>query len=102
MANLQANIAAGRGSNFKYFGPGTGTSPLPITLAYFNGDPATQANDPAKYTSTLFTSTTFVNPLARTNPAPSTYASNLYADEKRRSNATKAGLPLNFVTVHPL
>ena len=32
-ANLQANIAAGRGSNFRYFGPGTGTSPLPIYLA---------------------------------------------------------------------
>ena len=34
-ANLPANIAAGRGANFRYFGPGMGTSPLPITLAYF-------------------------------------------------------------------
>ena len=44
-ANLQANIAAGRGNNFRYFGPGTGTSPLPIYLAYFSGkvDPILRA-----------------------------------------------------------
>ena len=35
--NLLANIAAGQGTTFKYRGPGTGTSPLPITLAYFSG-----------------------------------------------------------------
>ena len=39
MANLQANNAAGgtRAGSFAYFGPGTGTAPLPIFLAYFNG-----------------------------------------------------------------
>ena len=37
-ANLYANIAAGRGQTFAYIGPGTGTSPLPIYLAYFSGD----------------------------------------------------------------
>ncbi|MEQ1765649.1 MAG: carboxypeptidase-like regulatory domain-containing protein, partial [Pyrinomonadaceae bacterium] len=33
--NLYANIAAGRGANFRYFGPDSGTSPLPIILSYF-------------------------------------------------------------------
>ena len=34
-ANLQANIAAGRGATFAFFG--AGTSPLPIYLANFTG-----------------------------------------------------------------
>ncbi len=98
-ANLQANITAGRGNTYRYFGPGTGTSPLPITLAYFNGrvDPSVAAN----YTSTNFTSTTFVNPLALNNPAPITYASNLHSDAGRRANALAAGLPSNFFLTNP-
>ncbi len=48
-ANLQANISAGRGATFKYAGPNTGTSPLPIILANFSGLPASQANDTTKY-----------------------------------------------------
>ena len=35
--NLYANIAAGRGETFAHFGPGAGTSPLPIYLAYLRG-----------------------------------------------------------------
>ncbi|HEU4933271.1 MAG TPA: carboxypeptidase-like regulatory domain-containing protein [Pyrinomonadaceae bacterium] len=35
--NLVANINAGRGLNFRYFGPGTGTAPLPIHLVNFQG-----------------------------------------------------------------
>src|SRR6185436_11041751 len=31
--NLIANIAAGRGANFRYAGPNTGTSPLPILVS---------------------------------------------------------------------
>src|SRR6185436_8120614 len=76
-ANLQANIAAGRGNTFRYFGPGTNTSPLPITLAHFSGIPAARAGDQALYTSSNLTSTTFVNPLALLNPGPGTYAANL-------------------------
>jgi hypothetical protein len=101
MANLQANIAAGRGSNFKYYGTNTGTSPLPITLAYFSGLPATQASDQSKYTSTLFSSTTFVSPLAQMNPNPYTFADNLWSDATRRANALAAGLPANFFLVNP-
>jgi hypothetical protein len=53
-ANLLANIAAGRGSQFRYAGAGTGTSPLPTILKHFNptGDP----NSAAAYSSTQFTS----------------------------------------------
>ncbi len=101
MDNLQANIAAGRGGSFRYAGPGTGTSPLPITLAYFSSIPAAQAGDSTKYNSTLFSNTTFVNPLAQRNPTPASYASNLYADATRRDNALKAGLPPNFFLVNP-
>ena len=98
-ANLQANIAAGRGNTYRYFGPGTGTSPLPITLAYFSGkvDPTVAAN----YGSSNFTSTTFVNQLALNNPLPITYATNLHSDATRRANAIAAGLPANFFLTNP-
>ncbi len=100
-ANLQANIAANRGATFRYFGPGTGTSPLPITLAYFSGIPAAQASDAARYTSTLFANNTFVNPLAVNNPAPLTFAANLHTDANRRALAINAGLPKNFFLTNP-
>ena len=101
MANLQANIAAQRGSNFRYFGPNTGTSPLPIILAYFSGIPAEQANDPSRYNTSLFSSSTFVNPLALNNPLPVAFAESLFADASRRSNALNAGLPPNFFLTNP-
>ena len=101
MANLQANIAAKRGNNFKYYGPGTGTSPLPITLAYFSAIPASQAGDASKYTSSNFASTTWVNTLAKYNPNPSSYGSSLQSDAARRANALAAGLPANFFYVNP-
>ncbi len=106
-ANLQANIAQGRGNNFRYFGPGSGTSPLPIYLAYFSGkvDP----NLPGSYSSSLFANAGFVNPLAANNPNPyapasaatSGTATGLYADPTRRANALAAGLPANFFIVNP-
>ena len=98
-ANLQANIAAGRGNTFRYFGAGTGTSPLPIFLAYFRG--AGDAGNAALYTSTLFSNSTFVNPLARLNPQPFTAANALDADTARRANALAAGLPANFLVANP-
>jgi hypothetical protein len=108
-ANLRANIAAGRGNTFRYFGPNTGTSPLPIILAYFSGVPAAQANDPARYTSTLFSNATFVNPLALNNPnlccstaaANPSFAFSLHNDATRRANALRAGLPANFFLTNP-
>jgi len=110
-ANLQANIAAGRGANFGYFGPGTGTSPLPIYLAHFSGVPTSQAGDPSLYNSSLFANSNFVNPLATfnpnvngTNPAgPASANSNagLYGSPVRRANALAAGLPANFWVANP-
>jgi hypothetical protein len=101
-ANLQANIAAGRGANFRYFGPGTGTVPLPIYLAYFSGLNAARAGDPAVYLqSNLWANAGFVNPLAKYNPNPfapassstSTSATGLFGDAQRRQNAINAGWP---------
>src|SRR5262249_6723297 len=111
-ANLQANIAAGRGNNFRYFGPGTGTSPLPIYLAYFSGAPNGIKPDPnlaSSHRSALFANAGFVNPLALNNPNPfapasastSGTATGLYADPVRRANALAAGLPANFFLANP-
>ncbi|MEX2272911.1 MAG: carboxypeptidase-like regulatory domain-containing protein [Vicinamibacterales bacterium] len=98
-ANLQANIAAGRGSTFQYFGEGTGTSPLPIFLAYIRG--AGDPNNPALYTSSLFRNSDFVNPLALFNPNPIGAAAELFDSGSRRANALRAGLPANFFVVNP-
>ena len=104
-ANLRANIAAGRGATFRYFGPGTGTSPLPIYLAYFSGIPGAQAGSSALYTSPLFGNTNFLNPLAQYNPQPftpaGTTAGGLDGDATRRANARAAGLPANFFRANP-
>lgn len=100
-ANLQANIAANRGAHFRYAGPNTGTSPLPTMLAYFSGATAAQANDAARYNSTLFANTTFINLLALNNPAPTTFATTMYNDAGRRTNALNAGLPRNLFLVNP-
>ncbi|MBI1760192.1 MAG: TonB-dependent receptor [Acidobacteria bacterium] len=103
-ANLQANIANGRGANFRYFGPGTGTSPLPIYLGYFSGkvDPNVFTN----YTSANFAAANFVNPLALTNPLPFLPASTsstqgLLGSATFRQNALNAGLPANLFLVNP-
>ena len=100
--NLQANMGAGRGATFKYAGPNTGTAPLPITLAFFSGLPASQAGDTTKYSSSLFTSSTYVNSLALQNPAPYTFVSNLSTNSAtQRTNAAAAGLPPNFFQLNP-
>lgn len=124
--NLYANIAANRCQtgitaancqyNFAYFGPGTGTNPLPITLAYFNGLAATlaagQVGQPgsvtgaaslltSNYANALFRSTTFTTPLSNLAPNALTWGGNLENDAARRANALAAGLPANFMFVNP-
>jgi hypothetical protein len=104
-ANLQANIAAGRGNTFAYTGV-AGTSPLPIYLAYFSGLPASRAGDTSVYTSTSFSNSNFTNPLAVYNPNPFTPAgtnasTGLEGDPVRKANAIAAGLPVNFFRVNP-
>ena len=105
-ANLQANLAAGRGATFRYFGPGTNTAPLPIYLAYFSGVPAAQAADASKYTSPNFSNANFTSPLALNNPNPylpasSNSAAGLYGNAAFRQNALNAGLPSNFFVINP-
>ncbi|MDX6384953.1 MAG: hypothetical protein QOK48_2526 [Blastocatellia bacterium] len=75
--NLLANIAAGRGAQFRYQGPGTGTVPLPILFGYFQAVPGSGAGACATiaacntlYGSTLFANSTFVNALNPLNPSP--------------------------------
>jgi len=97
-ANLTANMAAGRGNSFAYFGPGTGTAPLPIYLAYLTGSAA--ATDPTRYSS-LFASTTWTQHLSYFNPAPLTAATNLENDATRRTNALAAGQPANLFVMNP-
>lgn len=103
-ANLAANIAAGRGNNFRYYGPNTGTSPLPIILAHFAGTPAANAGNQALYTSANFASNTFITPLAANNANPIGFANALGAQNSAaalRTNAANAGLPRNFFVANP-
>ncbi|MFB3853915.1 MAG: carboxypeptidase regulatory-like domain-containing protein [Vicinamibacterales bacterium] len=104
MANLKANNASGvsnRRGSFAYFGPDTGTYPLPIYLAYFNG--RSDYTNPAAYTggSQTWTSTTFAGRLSPANPAPVTAAGDLDGNATRRTNALKAGYPANFFVINP-
>ena len=99
--NLQANVGAGLASQgFRYRGPGTGTVPLPIMFAYFQG--AGNPNDAAAYTSTNFrTNNTFLTPLATFNPNPFDFADSLNGNAGFRSNAAAAGLAANFFVANP-
>ncbi len=98
-ANLAANIAAGRGNTFRYYGAGTGTSPLPILLAYFSG--RSDASNAAAYSSSSFRSSSWYNRLARMNPDPFGFANALDSSSSRRANALRAGLPDNFLVANP-
>jgi hypothetical protein len=98
---MEVNRIAGRGNTFKYAGAGTGTSPLPIHLAYFSGVPAANAGNAALYTSTQFASTTLLGYLATRNPNVSSAASNLWGTAANRTAAATAGMPANFFVVNP-
>ncbi|MGH9386802.1 MAG: carboxypeptidase regulatory-like domain-containing protein [Vicinamibacterales bacterium] len=114
-ANLQANIAAGRGNTFAYTGA-AGTVPLPIFLAHFNGQNTSRASasDASVYTGTNWTSAAFLGFLAAQNPNPhgfmcnnaagcttATLANGLIGNNTFRNNAAAAGLPANFFVANP-
>jgi hypothetical protein len=103
--NLAANIAAGRGANFRFFGPGTGTSPLPIMLGFFTGLPASAANNPASYTApggANFANATRVTNLNPNFAQPLAFATALINNPfVFGANAEAAGLPENFFVVNP-
>ena len=110
-ANLQSHIAAGCGGegnacSFAYRGPGTGTSPLPIYLAFFSGIGSGQAGDQTVYTSGSWTSSNFINPLSKYDSNPFTPAgtnanTGLAGNPTRQANSIRAGLPANFFRVNP-
>jgi hypothetical protein len=103
-ANLRANVAAGRGGTFAYFGPGTGTAPLPLFLAHFSGQPIANASNPAVYTSSQWTNSTWVNRLDPFDPDPAGIASNLWEGSNGawRANAITSGIyPANFWVMNP-
>jgi len=104
-ANLYANIAAGRGSTFAYFGEGTGTSPLPIMVSYFNNAANNLPNAATSYAGSFaanYTNSTLVAALSRN--APNMFAFNGTSFENsatRRANAAANGRPSNFFYVNP-
>jgi hypothetical protein len=101
MANLRANNAAGgaRTGSFAYFGPGTGTSPLPIYLAYLNG--SKDVNNAGAYSGTNWTNTTFAGRLTAVPNPTAAAETDLDGNATRRANAIAAGLPANFFVPNP-
>jgi hypothetical protein len=107
-ANLQANLAAGKGATFAYTGL-PGTAPLPVFLAFFNGVGAGNAGDPSVYSGTNWSNSTFLGYLAARNPQPFNFASastssttpGLMGNSTFRANAAKAGLAANYFIVNP-
>ncbi len=103
MSNLRANNSAGgsRAGSFAFFGPGTGTAPLPIYLAYLNG--RRDATTPGAYTggANTWTNSTLAGRLVAPAPAPMASAEDLDGDVTRRNNALAAGLRANFFVVNP-
>ena len=97
--NLVANINAGRGTNFRYFGLGSGTSPLPIFLSYASGN-GVDPNATGSYASTVFTNATLITQLTSSNPQIQAAAN--FLDTNLRGNTLTAGAfqaakPVNFV-----
>jgi hypothetical protein len=102
-ANLYANIAAGRGATFAYFGANSGTSQLPIMLSYFNTAATYDPANPARYTAANFANTTLVAQLSRNAPNPIGFGSgtNFENNATRRANALANGRPANFFYANP-
>ncbi len=109
--NLLANINAGRGLQFRYQGPGTGTFPLPNILGFFTGkNPSTAGNCVsiatcnALYSGTLWANSSFTTPLNPLNANPLTFAgliSGTANDSLFTPNRIAAGIPINFFVVNP-
>ena len=107
-ANLQANIAGGRGNTFAYTGA-AGTAPLPTFLAFFNAQGASQASNAGAYSGANWTNTTFLSYLAARNPNPFGFASastaaatpSLMGNATFRANALTAGVPANYFVANP-
>ena len=92
-ANLYANIAAGRGQTMAYFGAGTGTSPLPIMMSYFNNAANYPPNDPTRYAGSFaanYSNATLVAALSRNAPSIGTFNGTSFENNAtRRANAAR-------------
>jgi carboxypeptidase family protein len=104
-ANLQANMAAGRGATFAYTGA-PGTAPLPVFLAFYNALGSSRASDPTAYTGANWTNATALGFLAVQNPNPFGFASTnstngLVGNSGFRTNALTAGIPANYFLANP-
>jgi carboxypeptidase family protein len=117
-ANLQANMKAGPGAgciggvttagcqnNFAYTGA-PGTAPLPIFAGAYNSVSKANSGDPARYTGSNWTNTTFLGFLALYNPNPGGFASTnttngLIGNSTFRQNLITAGYPSNLFIVNP-
>ncbi len=109
--NLLANVAAGRGLQFRYQGPGTGTFPLPNILGYFTGKlPSTAGNCTSVatcntlYNGTLWANATFTTALNPLSANPLGFAATIggTANESLfNPNRIAAGIPINFFFVNP-
>ena len=102
MANLRANNASGvtsRAGSFAYFGPGSGTSPLPIYLAYLNA--SRDSGNAGAYSGTNWTNTTFAGRMAAVPNPTAAAETDLDGNAGRRTNAIAAGLPANFFVPNP-
>lgn len=119
--SLNPNFLANCRYNFAYFGQNTGTSPLPIALAYILGNPggtnvatltpgalgangtvtSTGSGTVGNYTNALFRDMTTFAGLNRAATSVLGYASGLENNATRRANAVAAGLPSNFMFVNP-
>jgi len=105
--NLQVAIGQGCGQpgrpacSFAYQGPGTGTHPLPIYLANFNGAARGQAGDQSRYTGANWTNTARLDELAARNPNPGAAVNALFGNATFRANLEAAGLPRNFFVLNP-
>ena len=86
---------------FAYRGAGTGTAPLPIYLAYFQGLNASRATDATAYSSANFRSTAWTGHLGYYEPDPDDAANDLHANLTFRGNAINAGLAPNFFEMNP-
>jgi hypothetical protein len=101
-ANLVANRAAGRGNTFAYTGA-PGTSPLPIHQAYLSGRSGADVTNPARYTASQYSNTTWLGNLDPLTPG--FFGNNgvlaLIDTNTFRANALTAGLPSNFFVMNP-
>ena len=97
--NLYANIAAGRGASFAYFG--AGTNQLPIILSYFNSAVNYDPANPARYVDGNFRNTNLVAQLSANAPQVIAFATFFASNFDRHRNGLANGRPANFFYVNP-